>query len=688
MPRRENFRSVPSPALVLAMACSLVALPALAQDQSAPADSATVQDQPQRTTPAQLQAPVNATPAATSSDQAAPNTPANAAAATGASPADVVPAGAPTESQSSIESPTRATEQAGAATAKPVSGGVGQAPAASDPASAAGTPVLASTPPSPAGAGADLVKSALAALLSSASKDGKEELHREYAAIAAYYAARGDAPLWIENGKPIDAVGPAMAQLARAGEDGLDLSGLPAPVFAGSPDKLAGADVALSARVVAYGRQASGSRVDPQMLSDLIGAKPDLPDPALILAAVAAAGADSGAMLESFNPPQKAYVALREKLAETRAKSGSISTIPPGRPLRVGMRDPRVPMLRARFGLGETGAQDQALLYDRRVAAAVAGFQREVGLPPSGVLTARTVADLADPARLEHEIIANMEFWRWMPRRMSADRIEVNIPDFTASVVEDGKVVESHKVIVGKPDTPTPIFSNSIKFLIVNPAWNVPPSIIRKEVLPHLAADPNYLTEMGYEAFMQNGRLVVRQPPGERNALGLIKFMFPNQYSVYLHDTPMRNLFAASRRDFSHGCVRVDRPFALAQTLLGPSWPEARIKSFVGGPEHYVYLPKPLPIYIEYFTAFVDGAGHLQTRDDVYGYTHEVEIALGLVPGDLMAAIRERAPHDHPSSDEDAAALLRTATRNWSQGPRPPAPMFPSLFGAFEGLSR
>jgi L,D-transpeptidase YcbB len=497
-------------------------------------------------------------------------------------------------------------------------------------------PSAASPPPAPSVA--DLIKGALDAPPEADSRD-KMEWHKEHAAIAAYYAARDYAPLWIENGKPSDAVAPLMDRLAHAADDGLDLSDLPSPVFAGGPDKLAAADVALSVQVVAYGRQASGSRVDPQAISALIGARPDLPDPALILAAVAAAGTDGGTMLQSFNPQQKPYLALREKLVELRKSAKPDAAIPPGHTLRIGMRDPRVPLIRARLGLA--AEPDRELFYDDRIGAAVADFQRENGLPPSGVLTARTLEALAEPSRLENEIIANMEEWRWMPRQLGQSRIEVNIPDFMASVVEDGAVVERHKVIVGKPDTPTPIFSNAIKFLIVNPAWNVPPSIIRKEMLPHLAADPNYLAEMGYEAYMQNGRLVVRQPPGERNALGLIKFMFPNQYSVYLHDTPMRNLFAAERRAFSHGCVRVDQPFVLAQTLLGPHWPEARLRGLVGGPEHYVYLPKPLPIHIEYFTAYVDADGRLQVRDDLYGYSRKVEFALGLQSGDIGPSARD-----------------------------------------------
>jgi L,D-transpeptidase YcbB len=596
----------PTPAIPATAAPTDFAAPDNAASGQAPETTATLPDG-KPAAPASP-APLSETPASSEPDSSA------------ATPDDSIP-------PSPAEIPG---EPSGASPENPAA-----APASAAPAASPQAPTAASTPAAPSFA--DLVKSALDALVKTQSTGGQAaELRKERVAIAAYYAARDDAPLWIENGKPTGAVHLVMDRLAHAGDDGLDLEGLPVPVFEGGDDKLAAAEVALSAEVVAYGRQASGSRVDPQMISDLIGAKPDLPDPALILAAVAAAGDEGGAVLQSFNPPQKQYGALREKLAQLRSEATPVAgaPIPMGRSLRIGMRDPRVPLIRARFGLdpGPGGASD--LLYDTRTAAAVADFQKANGLPASGVLTARTIATLSEPSRLDNEIIANMERWRWMPRIMGDSRIDVNIPDFMVTVTQDGEVVSRNKVIVGKPDTPTPVFSNTMKFLIVNPYWYVPPSIVRKEMLPRLAGDPSYLSEMGFEVSTRHGQLIVRQPPGERNALGRIKFMFPNQYSVYLHDTPSRGLFAAARRAFSHGCVRVDQPFGFAESVLGPGWPEARIKRLIGGDERYVYLPKPLPIHIEYFTAYVDDSGRLQLRDDIYDYSHKVKVALGLEKAD------------------------------------------------------
>lgn len=456
---------------------------------------------------------------------------------------------------------------------------------------------------------------------------------KEREAIAAFYLGRNFAPLWFSEGKPNSAVASVIARLEKAGEDGLDLSAYPLrPPRGETPEETAAADIALTDAVVAYGRQATGSRIDPRTISSLIAEKPEVADAALILANVATARDAAGDVLRGYNPHHRAYRALRDKLAQVRrthAPSARELSVPTGPVLRVGMRDSRVPIIRARLSLdGDRAAGPDASLYDARIAAAVADFQKANGLPNSGVLTARTAAALSGrrPAGLEAEILANMERWRWMPQELGETRIEVNIPSFEAVVVENGAVIERHRVIVGKTETPTPVFSDTMQFLIVNPYWNVPRSILRKELSP----DPSHLRRLGYEVFSRDGHLVVRQPPGERNALGRIKFMFPNDYSVYMHDTPKHELFAEDRRAFSHGCVRVDDPFRFAETVLGNGWSEQRIRKLIGGKERYVHLQRPLPIHIGYFTAFVDESGSLQTREDLYGYSRRVRVALGL----------------------------------------------------------
>ena len=210
---------------------------------------------------------------------------------------------------------------------------------------------------------------------------------------------------------------------------------------------------------------------------------------------------------------------------------------------------------------------------------------------------------------------------------MGERRIEVNVPDFSLAVVEGDTVIHQARVIVGKPETPTPIFSNVMRYVLINPSWQVPDSIIKKEMMARLGS----LSRRGYEVKTVGGRLTVRQLPGEDNALGRIAFMFPNDHAVYLHDTPARELFDEDTRAFSHGCIRVEDPLSLAELVLGgeaSKWTAERIEAAIGGPERTVFLTDPLPIHIEYFTEFVDEFGELRERPDVYGLIRRVEAML------------------------------------------------------------
>ncbi len=203
-------------------------------------------------------------------------------------------------------------------------------------------------------------------------------------------------------------------------------------------------------------------------------------------------------------------------------------------------------------------------------------------------------------------------------------RIEVNIPDFSVAALRGDEVLLKTRVIVGKPETPTPIFSADMRYVLINPSWRVPNSIIKKEFASKLGA----LSRRGYEVKTVGGRVTVRQLPGDDNALGRIAFMFPNDHAIYLHDTPARELFDEETRAFSHGCVRVEDPLSLAELVLGgerSGWTAGRIEAAFGDKERTVFLPHPLPIHIEYFTEFVDEFGELQERPDVYGLSRKVE---------------------------------------------------------------
>lgn len=452
---------------------------------------------------------------------------------------------------------------------------------------------------------------------------------RERADIAAAYAANENRPFWIDGGDFGAAGKQILARLDRAGEDGLRAGDYLLPVFEeGDKDSLAAADIRLSALAVLYARDARGGRIDPRRLSKLITPKLELPSATEVLSELAGAG-DAGAVLASYNPQHAGYQRLKAKLAELRAHKPEtpVARIPAGPALKVGMRDARVPLIRARLGLGAS----EEPVYDRSTALALADFQKQAGLRANGVLSDQTVAALAMPrsTRLESDIVAQMERWRWLPSDLGENRIVVNIPEYRMRVMHGDKLVHEARVIVGKPESATPVFSHRMEHVVVNPSWFVPPSILKKEFLPGLAADPSYAARRGYVVTRgKNGSVSVRQPPGERNALGWIKFMFPNDHAVYLHDTPNRRLFGADKRAFSHGCVRVENPFALADQVLGPEWTSERLKRLIGSGERTIKLPQPLPIHLVYETIVVNEAGAVTTFDDIYGFHRLVRNAL------------------------------------------------------------
>ncbi|KAA2242162.1 L,D-transpeptidase family protein [Salinarimonas soli] len=469
------------------------------------------------------------------------------------------------------------------------------------------------------------------------------------AAVQAFYAAREFRPLFVEAGALTPVARGVIARLDAAGVDALDPADYPVPALGiarrgETPADLAGAELTLAASALLYARDARGGRIEPARLSRHITPKLALPDAGEVLAALAGTR-DASAALQAYNPPHEGYRALREKLREARAAHPArpMVQVPAGPVLRVGMSDARVPLVRARFGLD--GAKDERS-YDERLASAVATFQREHGMKGTGVLDRGTVAalDRAGASPREADLIANMERWRWLPADLGARHVFVDITAYTLRVVEDGRVAHSARVMVGKPERPTPIFSERMTHMVVNPSWTVPPTILRKDMLPELQADPSYAARRGLEVW-RNGKRVdpaavdwsrpagvsLRQPPGERNALGQMKFMFPNDHAVYIHDTPSRNLFRAERRALSSGCVRVDQPFRLAEVVLEDGAAETRLKRLIAERgERTLMLRRPLPVHLAYFTLVVDDEGRLRSRPDIYGVDEKVKAALGL----------------------------------------------------------
>src|SRR5215831_15617063 len=304
--------------------------------------------------------------------------------------------------------------------------------------------------------------------------------------------------------------------------------------------------------------------------------------------------------------------------------------VPDGKIIRPGMKDARVTALRKRLDIA---GDKENPLYDDAVRDAVKAFQTENDINVDGNLGPNTVRTLngerqevrrssADPTDL---IIVNMERWRWVPRDLGNPHVVVNIPDFTLTLFNNDKVYWHTKIVVGKPNLPTPMLSAEMKFITVNPTWNVPPSIIEKEYLPALQADPQALDRIGLKLTQDvDGTIHISQPPGAGNALGRIRFNFPNKFLFYQHDTPDKYLFSRDKRAFSHGCMRVQNPLTYGEKLLSLVLPkerftEARLESMFGGSEININFPKFIPVHLTYQTAFVDDAGKLQLREDVYG---------------------------------------------------------------------
>jgi murein L,D-transpeptidase YcbB/YkuD len=465
----------------------------------------------------------------------------------------------------------------------------------------------------------------------------------ERAAVEKFYTTRDFAPLWTQAGSLNDSGRGVVARLRDAASDGLNAADYPVPDFsaATTPDALAEADLKLTASMLDYARQAQSGRMHWSQVSGDIQYPEHPTDPAEVLTNVTAAK-DASAALDGYNPPQKLYRELKAKLAELRGQGeGKVAALWEGPALKFTparkkqpaaelMQDARVPLLRAKLGITENA--DDAH-YDAKVAEAVRKFQEGADLKATGVLDDRTVKALNSPKRDRQidTVIVNMERWRWLPRDLGAPSIGdayviLNIPDYTLKVMQHGAQVWTTKVVTGQPGIhATPLLTETMKFITVNPTWNVPPSIIYNEYLPALQQDPTVLDRMGLKLeHARDGSIHISQPPGEANALGRIRFNFPNKFLVYQHDTPDKNLFNREERPFSHGCMRVQNPDQYAATLLNITAPNEhytpeKIRSMYGHSEIDLKFPTPIPVNITYQTAFVDDAGKLQLRKDVYG---------------------------------------------------------------------
>ena len=501
--------------------------------------------------------------------------------------------------------------------------------------------------------------------------------------IEAFYSSRNYAPLWIADGKPNARATAAIGYLRHVDADGLDPADYPVPNFAvlGTPADLADAEIKLTNAVVTYAHHASVGQVHWSRVSSDIEYSTPVADPGDVLAAIGDAS-DVAATLDSYEPQTPGYRALKAKLADIRA--GKIDKSKPpiasGPVLKVGMADERVPALRERLGVTGNGGTT----YDKTLAEAMKRFQQEHDLAATGTLSVATLDALngrAQPDRVTDIIIANMERWRWMPHRLPDTYVIVNLPDFTLRVMHNGKQMWTTRIVIGKPEMPTPIMTADMKYITVNPTWNVPPSIVHHEYLPALAQDPTVLARMGLRVDYGPDGVHIWQPPGDKNALGRIRFNFPNKFLVYQHDTPDKYMFAYDKRAFSHGCMRVQDPAHYAEVLLslvrpGDGYTEDRIKKMFGPNETDIQFPAFIPVNLTYQTAFVDDAGKLELREDIYGRDRAL---LAILKGTDRKVADIPVEHKIDASHREVMAIPDEPS--WFGGgyssapPVPPAPM-------------
>ena len=481
--------------------------------------------------------------------------------------------------------------------------------------------------------------------------------------IIRFYRIAEFTPLWVTPQGIADRAKLVLSQLAKAGDDGLNPDDYLPPRLAaiGAVDgqrndlaALAALEIDLTAATVKYAEHLYSGRIIPNRLSGYY----DLTPPALNIVQLlyALSNRDSPQnYLASLAPPHPAYAMMKAELAKLRSNERVEDPVAEGERVKTGESDSRVPIVRERMVsrgyLSDEGAlvwmlghvadasmpvADYEMVLDEELSKALKAFQKDAGIKQTGSIDEATVDALNGPSKEQNvaKLAMNMERMRWLPRDLGHRHIMVNEAASELQLMDANNVTWSTKVIVGKPETQTYVFSDQMETVVFNPYWNVPKSIVAHEMVPRLSEDPYYLDDNGYEVLDTQGQRIsssavdwwsygekipfdVRQPPGNDNALGRIKFLFPNSHDIYMHDTPAKKLFAKETRAFSHGCIRVEDPRKLAEYVLG--WDQGRIDEAIGsGQNTDVKLMAPLPVHLNYFTAWPDANGHITYYPDIY----------------------------------------------------------------------
>jgi murein L,D-transpeptidase YcbB/YkuD len=488
--------------------------------------------------------------------------------------------------------------------------------------------------------------------------------------VTNFYDAGGYAPAWLNNNEPTQQAQTLIDVLKQA-----DAKGLNAEDYDGSrwtdrlarlrqspsPAERARFDAALTVCVMRYVSDLHIGRVNPQHFKfnlDVSAKKYDLP---AFLRDKLIHGADVRAELEEVEPPFAGYrrtqKALQQYMELSRQDDGEQLPVP-AKPVDPGGTYDGVPrltrLLRLLGDLPDGAVAENSSIYNGPLVDAVKHFQARHGLGPDGRLGTQTLKQLNMPLSFRVEQLRlTLERWRWVPYQFARPPIVVNIPEFRLRTYnQDGTIDLMMNVIVGKAYRhETPVFERDMKYVVFRPYWNVPPSILRSEIVPAIRKDRDYIAKKNYEVVtpqgsvvtsgtisddllqqLSAGKLMVRQKPGPTNALGLVKLMFPNEYNVYLHSTPSQQLFSQTRRDFSHGCIRVEKPAELAAWVLRdkPEWSLERVRAAMqtGKDNVQVNLTNPVPVLIIYGTAVVDQQNEVHFFDDIYGYDADLEKVL------------------------------------------------------------
>jgi murein L,D-transpeptidase YcbB/YkuD len=478
------------------------------------------------------------------------------------------------------------------------------------------------------------LRSAVAARLDGKRPDAISE--DAWAHTKRLYKRFGQTPLWlVDDGLAKDRAGALTNTALHASDDGLRIDDYPIADLANAltalrrnpkptAEQYADADVLLTATYAALGEDYLIGQVDPKSVSQSwhINPEGDNLDSALVRTLTKLPLDKS---IAAMRPQDPDYAGLQKELAHYRdiVNKGGFPKVPDGKALKRGDRDAagRLSALRARLvaeGIS-VPADSAGAVYDAGLAAGVAQFQARHGIVVDSALGSETVNAMNVPAAYRlGQIAANLERHRWLPRSLGTRYILVNVPAFQLTAYDKGQKALEMKVIVGEEyeDKATPVFADSMETVVFRPYWNITPDIQAKETEPKIAADPGYMARNNLEYFTDGGVRRIRQKPGPENSLGLVKFLFPNDFNIYLHDTPEKELFDKDVRAFSHGCIRVQQPVQLASWVLG--WDESRVREAEQGQDNNsVKLPHKIPVYIDYATAYIKD-GQLYFGNDLY----------------------------------------------------------------------